>query len=299
MGWAKDMGDTTRDTRDTDSVIPAEVRDLIEESQKIQGWVERLADHADDVRPEVYEKVLTDYRQRLDAVTGELSEHHAHLVETLDGRRSEVEVLERDHDEHAAELEEVRLRHAVGEFDDDEWEERRGEVQGSLDELDQLLDDERKTVAELEEIIASIGAAGSAGPALMRDAPGPDAGESARTAVRADGEDLRPGVDSRESGEGAEEAGADADAAAAATETAEGGTAAVAADRAKSRKSKEGGPATSKPEKAADEAEGADEDAGEYLDELEFLESLSLGESERFDAVSAMLDEEEGGEKSE
>jgi len=47
---------------------------------------------------------------------------------------------------------------------------------------------------------------------------------------------------------------------------------------------------------AAEETAPAPEDvAGDYLDELEFLESLSLEEAERFDAVSAMLDEDESG----
>lgn len=38
-------------------------------------------------------------------------------------------------------------------------------------------------------------------------------------------------------------------------------------------------------------------ESGEFMDELEFLESLSLEDAESFDAVSAMLDEEEGGDE--
>ncbi len=42
-------------------------------------------------------------------------------------------------------------------------------------------------------------------------------------------------------------------------------------------------------EAAADEG-----DPSEFMDELEFLESLSLDDAENFDAVSALLDEEDG-----
>ena len=35
-------------------------------------------------------------------------------------------------------------------------------------------------------------------------------------------------------------------------------------------------------------------DSGDFMDELEFLESLSLDDADNFDAVSAMLDEDEG-----
>jgi hypothetical protein len=51
---------------------------------------------------------------------------------------------------------------------------------------------------------------------------------------------------------------------------------------------------------AASESGGAEESAGEsggdeFLDELEFLESLSLDDPESFDAVSKMLEEEGEG----
>ncbi|MDX1579201.1 MAG: hypothetical protein R3266_11990, partial [Gemmatimonadota bacterium] len=154
------------DTRSTDSVIPHEVRDLIQESQKIQGWIEGLADHADEARPEVYRKVLSDYEQRLAGVNEALAKHRAELVDTLEKRKAELAGLRTDRDEQAAELEEARLRHAVGEYDDAEWEERRDRVQQALDDVDELLTGEEETVAELDEIIASIG---TAGPRLVTD----------------------------------------------------------------------------------------------------------------------------------
>ncbi|MCL7972805.1 MAG: hypothetical protein M8866_12070, partial [marine benthic group bacterium] len=42
-------------------------------------------------------------------------------------------------------------------------------------------------------------------------------------------------------------------------------------------------------------APAAEAEPDEFMDELEFLESLSLDDADSFDAVSAMLDEDESG----
>jgi hypothetical protein len=305
------------DTRQkTDSVIPAEVRELIEESQKIHGWIDKLDAHASDARPEVFEKVRADYRKRLDGVNGQLTEHRVQLVDTLESRRSEVEALREDRDGHAAELEEVRLRHAVGEFDDGAFEKRSGKIQSSLDDLDQLLADEDRTVSELAEIIAMISSAGTAGAVADAASGGkaaeavgiaaPEADESGE-ADTASGGSPEEAVDREPAAESADAAGDDAPAPA----TAEGDdekTSEVAAEKAGAAGGDTGAaqeetptgpspaaPGKSKmpPEKVTLDAED-DAEGGDYLDELEFLESLSLSEADRFDAVSAMLDEDEG-----
>lgn len=308
------------DTRQkTDSVIPAEVRELIEESQKIHGWIDRLDAHASDARPEVFEKVRADYRKRLDGVTDQLAEHRAQLVDTLESRRSEVEALRKDRDRHAAELEEVRLRHAVGEFDDDAFEKRSGKIESSLDDLDQLLADEDRTVSELAEIIGMISSAGAAAgsaaeaapgrvKAAAIEAPGDGAGEkpAAEADTAADGSpeevgesetvaESETGVVGDESAEPA--AGSAVEGTGVAAEDAD-----VAAEDAGAVAGQQtpalpgtgaAGKAKKPPEKVTLEAED-DAEGGDYLDELEFLESLSLSEADRFDAVSAMLDEDEG-----
>ena len=59
------------------------------------------------------------------------------------------------------------------------------------------------------------------------------------------------------------------------------------------------GAAEAEVEEADADVEIAEEEPAEFMDELEFLESLSLDDAENFDAVSAMLDEEEGDAGSE
>lgn len=250
------MADTKQST---DSAIPGEVTELIGESQKIQGWIEKLTELQDETTPTVYEKVHTDYRARLVEVTSRLSEHRSDLSRTLDKRRAGVEKLRADRDEQAADLEEAKLRFAVGEYGSDEWDERREGVERGLQSLKDRLAAEDATLEELEAIFSSIPPEGGTPEGAKETAERP------------------------------------AKIVSAAADEAE------AAEDAPAEKSEEAAAAARKARPQDETAKGSGEtegDDGEYLDELEFLESLSLEESDRFDAVSAMLDEEEGGEGS-
>ncbi len=146
-------------------------------------------------------------------------------------------------------------------------------IQDALDDLDALLASEEDTVGELDEIIASIGTAGprhvvqpseESEPAVGAEAV--DEPEQATQPVAEHAPAVE--VELEEPVEATSE-----DEAEAVVEPAEVVTEAATPVEA----NEDAGP----------------EAGGDYLDELEFLESLSLGDSERFDAVSAMLDDEE------
>jgi hypothetical protein len=283
--------------QDIDSVIPAEVTELIGESQQIQGWIEKLAELRDETSPAVYEKVHTDYKARMAEVTSRLSTHQSDLSRTLDKRRTGVEKLRTERDEQAAELEEAKLRFAVGEYGSDEWDQRRGRIERGLQSIKDRLSAEDATLEELETILASIlpeGPEGSAtkeeekpapawlasGEATSEGAPGPDAS----------GEDAPA--------KGTPAKGAPAEVKAEAPKGEPEDEPAQAVKEAGGKKQEKIAAAAAKPGDAKDDAVKGGEARGEeeeYMDELEFLESLSLEESDRFDAVSAMLDEEEGG----
>jgi hypothetical protein len=274
------MADTTQST---DPVIPVEVTELIDESQTIQGWIDKLAELQDETTPAVYERVHTDYRVRLSAVTSRLSEHRADLSQALEERRIGADALRTERDERAAELEEAKLRFSVGEYSSEDWDEQRGSIESQLQSLKDRLTAEDKGLEELETILAIIpdGEASAEAPetlaASWQAQLEPD--ESPVDEVEADALPVAE-PDTADAGLEITEPEPDAD----------GGP--VAESEAAAEPSKE--TTTDSPTDESSGGSGADGD-GEYLDELEFLESLSLAESDRFDAVSAMLEEEEGG----
>jgi chromosome segregation ATPase len=290
------MGGMMADTkRSTDPVVPAEVTELIDESQKIQGWIDKLAELQDETTPAVYEKVHTDYKVRLGAVTSRLSEHRSDLNRALDERRPGAEALRAELDERAAELEEAKLRFAVGEYVSEEWDEQRGSIEGQLESLKDRLSTEDAGLEELETVLGSI--PDGDGDLSAEELATVAAGWQAKLQT----EDVAASEEETEPPPAAEEpevVDAELEAAEAELEAAEAELDEAELDEAEPEAVEPSVAESGVAEESPREGGSAKSEDGEYLDELEFLESLSLAESDRFDAVSAMLEEEEGGKGS-
>lgn len=323
---------------DVGHVIPEAIRELLEKRGTFQGWLNRLDDLGNEFRPEVAEKVRTDYAGRLAEVEAELEGHRAELETALAGRVAAVEKVAGEHDRLSAELEETQLRHAVGEFDDQEWERRRAGHQVEIDELEAELTSQREAVDSLQTVLSELAGAGSVA-AVAREAetepPVPqelvmvaDIGSQAEEdapveASPGDGEGEEPSDDEFEAEESAAAwmaqpfEGLDEDAevedTGVADESQEPEADAGDVDEGSRDEVATAEPVDLSPEEAVDEDHGESEaergedtdepeavepvpepaEPGEFMDELEFLESLSLDDADNFDAVSAMLDDEE------
>ena len=233
---------------DPDSAVPQEVRRLAEASEEILRWIERLKDRALEARPEVVERIRRDYQVRLRSADTRLAAQRPLLVEIVSEREALQESLRAEMGAHASHLEEIELRHEVGEFSEAELKARRAPIERELADLGMRIEREKEMIAMLSGVIERT-TAPEAEPAI----------------------DTEPVI----------EAEAEVHAAA-------------EVDRA----SEVDPELEVDPEAVADEDEGEppSDAAGagsEFADELDFLESLSLGETGPFDAVSAMLDEEE------
>ena len=259
-------------------MIPEAIQGLLEKRRTFQGWLSRLDELGGEFRPAVAEKVRTDYAGRLAEVETELEGHRSELEAVLAERTEAAENVAEEHDARSAELEETQLRHAVGEFDDEEWERRRAEHQAGIDEIEAELTTQRSAVEALETVLAELVGTG-AGPAeVVSVAPEAEAVEVAE--------------------EGGEEEAEDQDAAGDAwmtrpldeseTEVEDAVEDVAAAEPADTAEAEEPAAAESEAEAPLDQGEPEEE----FMDELEFLESLSLDDAENFDAVSAMLDED-------
>ncbi|MFQ5690203.1 MAG: hypothetical protein ACE5HQ_08015 [Gemmatimonadota bacterium] len=240
-----------------EKIVPPEVMDLLEERSRIEAWLARLQELEADATPAVYEKVRSDYRERLSVANARLTEHQAELESSVAERRSRVDGLRADRERRAGELEEAKLRYTVGEFEEADWERRRTEAESALEELDQRLESASQALHELEGVLAALASSGTGSPS-------PAAGEWTDI--------VEPAAPGASPGDTPDELAA----------------------------TDEGAAEESPAELGAVDDDGAGSEAENdgYLDELEFLESLSLEDSERFDAVSLMLDEEaEAAEK--
>ena len=315
---------------DVGHVIPEAIRELLEQRGTYQGWLTRLDELGNEFRPEVAEKVRGDYASRLATVETELAGHRTELETALSDRTVAVEKVAGEHDARSAELEETQLRHVVGEFDDEEWERRRAEHQVGIDELEAELTTQRSAVESLQTVLNELtGAAAFVAvseeaeleppvpdelDATAEDLPEPaeEAESEAAEAELADEAEpwmtqpldeavsaaddvatvelVEPEVVERDFAD-AEYVEAEVvddevpDMEESEPEAEATDEESVEAEEAAAVEAAEG---ESKPEPTVDDAEPE-----EFLDELEFLESLSLDDADNFDAVSAMLDEDE------
>jgi hypothetical protein len=303
-------------------VIPQEIRKLLEKRLTFQEWLSRLDELGGNFRPEVSGKVRVDYTERLGRVEEELGGHRTVLEASLSERRDSLQEISGRHDARTAELEECELRHQVGEYDDGEFDSLRQDHQGVLDELNSELASQRAAVAELEGVLSELSGTAeepaAAPPVFTRV-------EDAAEAIVQVSDEQPDAVDVAEKARPAGTATLD--------EQAVMEQAAVVEDETPLEEAlpgeEEAGLELPVDEKAGWERERAkpgeasvesladgDEDAEpavdleptpvtvaedeEYMDELEFLESLSLDDADNFDAVSAMLesdDEDEGKEE--
>lgn len=280
-------------------VVPKEIMQLLDRRATLGSWLEKLGGLRETVRPEVFERVRSDYEERLRRQESELAAHRSEVQAALDARRTRVEELSASREERAAELEEDELRFTVGEFPEAEFKKRKAAHDDGLTELDAELAADGAALDKLEEVAAVLGSLREGGPPVTV-APArtePPADGTVEAVVRADAEEaLEPGDSER---------AAEAERAAEPAETPE----------AEVRPEREEAPQPEEPEEPAGAdavaaetprksgAEAADSlvvEGDEYSDDLEFLESLSLDDIGSLDGVSALLNEEterKGGEK--
>lgn len=296
-------------------MIPEAIQGLIEKRGTFQEWLSRLDELGSEFRREVAEKVRSDYAGRLAAVETELEGHRSELEAVLAERTQAVEKVASQHDARTAELEETQLRHVVGEFDDEEWELRRAEHQAEIDELEAELTTQRSAVEALDTVLAEL-AGGEADLAVVEsvatektaDVPeteeteeqaaaddqvlATEAGDGADAWMTQPLDEAEPGIEQTEAveetvkAELVESEVVETDYANA--ELVEAEVVDADAELVEATETEEAEAVESDAEPAVDQ-----EEAEEFTDELEFLESLSLDDPDTFDAVSALLDEDD------
>src|SRR5687767_4329819 len=100
----------------------SEVESLLVTRQKLTEWLEKLDVAGNKTPAAVRSKVQSDYQGRLSNVVERLREHCDVLSSTAKELRLHAEERDRTRAELQDTLSEAELRHAVGEFTDQEWQ---------------------------------------------------------------------------------------------------------------------------------------------------------------------------------
>jgi hypothetical protein len=148
---------------------------LLEERARFQTWLARLDSAGSTAPPGVRDKIRGDYQQRLVQVIEQLKTHAAAVAEQLATLRVRQDDLSEREAAAQETLAEAELRHAVGEYEESEWERVRG---GS----ERLLIDVREELARVSDEITRLGEV----QALIAAAPVPPPAPALPAAPEAD-----------------------------------------------------------------------------------------------------------------
>jgi hypothetical protein len=139
---------------DTDNSIEA----LLEQRAQFEQWLAKLDATADKAPPAVRQKVRADYQTRLQGVIERLRGHAATIAEELHRHQATQSELDGRRRQAEEELAEAEVRHAVGEFGEDEWRRISGDSDSRLGDLRAQLKSVGREIDRLVEVQGLIAA---------------------------------------------------------------------------------------------------------------------------------------------
>ncbi len=152
---------------DTDSPL-AQVDHLLQQREQYEQWLARLDGTGAKAPDAVRQKVRTDYQARLDAVVVELRSHVSAVEGALSGHNESLASLEARQTDVQERLAEAEIRHAVGEYTDDEWGAVGAEAEAALEEIGRRIAAEQGEITRLSAVLHLV-----AKPAAPPPAPAP------------------------------------------------------------------------------------------------------------------------------
>jgi hypothetical protein len=141
------------------------VHELVRQRDLLRGWIAKLDEVKTDAPSRVAERVRADYEERLRRVTDELAGHRGAVERDLEERRAGLARAEEARMSAAEALDEVRLRHLIGELDEGAWEEQRPALEGAVSSAEEEVNRIRDEVDRLSALAGEIAGAAEEPPA--------------------------------------------------------------------------------------------------------------------------------------
>ena len=147
------------------------IQQLLEERRQYEAWIARLNDSADATPGHVRARVRSDYEARLAAVTEELKAHAESARQAIEEKRYLRGELQKKEARAAEKLTETELRHAVGEYDESQWEQVHKEVLAELVSVREDLQSVEADIHKLQELDALVSHRPAPPPQVAPSAP--------------------------------------------------------------------------------------------------------------------------------
>jgi hypothetical protein len=134
----------------------APIEALLQERARFQQWLAKLDSAAGSAPPTVRAKVRADYQGRLQAVIEQLKSHAETIRSALDRHQREQQELAERRSQAEESLAEAEVRHLVGEYADDAWEQMRTQTSQTVQALKVELEKVGQEIERLEEVQSFI-----------------------------------------------------------------------------------------------------------------------------------------------
>lgn len=134
----------------------SEVEALLASRQRITDWLQKLEGASSKTPPAVRDRVRADYQGRLAQVVEQLRSHSDVISRSLSGLRSQAAEYEEMRREEQETLAEAELRHAVGEYGQEEWSRVEADATGKIQGLDEELGRLAAEIGRLEEVLQQM-----------------------------------------------------------------------------------------------------------------------------------------------
>jgi len=143
----------------SESNAGSSVHELVQQREQLTAWLARLDEVAAHAPDRVAGRVRGDYEERLRQVNQDLSEHRGEIERDLERLRGELAEAEQRRAQAADALEEVRLRHTIGELDDRAWDKARPDLERDVAAADEAVAHARGEADRLQSLAADIAGA--------------------------------------------------------------------------------------------------------------------------------------------
>ncbi|MBW3654858.1 MAG: hypothetical protein KY444_02035, partial [Gemmatimonadetes bacterium] len=156
-------------------IAASPVLQLIQQREQLNQWIARLDEVAPQASSRATERVRADYTDRLRRVNEDLATHRDEIEADLQAQRGALEAAEQQRAQAADVMDEVQLRHLIGELDEAAWNRQRPELEQAVARADQALVHARGEVERLQALAADIAGAATRTSAAARPAAAPPA----------------------------------------------------------------------------------------------------------------------------
>jgi hypothetical protein len=129
------------------------LQQLLEERKRYEQWLATLESKRDSTPQHVYERVHSDYEQRLGAVRDQLTDRTSEIRSAVAALKDRLKQATEQETARLDELHEAELRAVVGEFTPEQWELRKREVEV---DLKRFVDEKRRISDELNQLLLIV-----------------------------------------------------------------------------------------------------------------------------------------------